>query len=340
MDSVINQTLDDIEIICINDASTDNSLDILREYEQKDSRVKIINLEQNSGVSAARNKGLDAAVGEYLGFIDPDDEIDLNFHEELYKKAKEDDADIVKCSRTTIEKDGTLKKECLNDKIRKNGKYSFTHDWQTAIYRHSLIKENNICFNEDLINGEDSVFLFSLIFKTDKISLIDNVEYRYFRRNGSLNAKILPLASIESANKSLSIRMDMINESDLFEKDKNLYISLFNGRIYAMFGNTLFQNDSPEAKKMCAKWLIDTYNKCKDKELLDSVFKYKYFLYFIKKQKVNTLAKIFKRFSTKDELKSCCQKPLTKRQRKFSITKQGRYKVITLFDNQIAIKIK
>ena len=86
LDSLINQTLSDIEIICINDCSTDNSLEILEEYASKDERIKIIDLKENQGAAAARNKGLEIAKGEYLGFVDPDDYVDLNFYEELYKK--------------------------------------------------------------------------------------------------------------------------------------------------------------------------------------------------------------------------------------------------------------
>ena len=95
LDSLINQTLEDIEIICVNDGSTDNSAEILNEYAQKDCRIKIIN-QDNAGLSAARNTGINAANGEYIGYVDSDDWIDLNFYEKLYNAAKDTDADIVK----------------------------------------------------------------------------------------------------------------------------------------------------------------------------------------------------------------------------------------------------
>lgn len=83
LNSVICQTLKDIEIICVNDGSTDNSQQILKEYAQKDERIKIVD-KKNGGLSSARNAGLDAATGEYCYFLDSDDWIELNTLEKLY----------------------------------------------------------------------------------------------------------------------------------------------------------------------------------------------------------------------------------------------------------------
>ena len=96
LDSVCNQTLQDIEIICINDCSTDGSLEILREYAGKDNRIKLIELFENGGAAKARNIGIDIAHGEYIGFVDSDDFVDLDFYEKLYNKAVETGADAVK----------------------------------------------------------------------------------------------------------------------------------------------------------------------------------------------------------------------------------------------------
>ena len=93
--SVCSQTLRDIEIICVNDCSPDNSLEILQEYASKEERIKIINFEQNQGVSIARNEAIKVAQGEYIAFCDSDDTISLNFCEALYNKAKQDNAQVV-----------------------------------------------------------------------------------------------------------------------------------------------------------------------------------------------------------------------------------------------------
>ena len=94
LNSVINQTLKDLEIICVNDGSIDNSLKIMKEYALKDPRIKILS-QKNQGVSEARNFGIKNATGEYVAFLDADDCVSLDFYEKLYTKAKETNSDIV-----------------------------------------------------------------------------------------------------------------------------------------------------------------------------------------------------------------------------------------------------
>lgn len=95
MESVTRQTLKDIEIICINDGSTDGSLEILKEYAEKDSRIVLVDKE-NEGYGVGMNIGLDKATGEYIGIVEPDDFVPLNMYEDLYNIAKENDLDFVK----------------------------------------------------------------------------------------------------------------------------------------------------------------------------------------------------------------------------------------------------
>lgn len=95
LDSCINQTLEDIEIICVDDASPDNSIKILEEYQQRDSRIKIIRHEKNKNLGAARNTGLANATGEYIWFVDSDDYIDIKACQILYDAIKEFDVDML-----------------------------------------------------------------------------------------------------------------------------------------------------------------------------------------------------------------------------------------------------
>ena len=95
LDSLINQTLEDIEIICVNDGSTDGSLSILREYESNDSRVKVID-KPNAGYGQTMNVGMDVASGEYVGVVDSDDCVATDMYERLYQIAKQEDLELIK----------------------------------------------------------------------------------------------------------------------------------------------------------------------------------------------------------------------------------------------------
>ncbi len=140
LDSVCNQTLKDIEIICVNDCSSDDSLAILQEYASQDNRIKIINFTQNKGVAIARNTAIDEAKGEYIGFVDSDDYIDLDFYEKLYNKAVETGAEVAIGGCYIENENGTRQKNILIDnflqQVSKN-KMVFSELFTLAIYnRH------------------------------------------------------------------------------------------------------------------------------------------------------------------------------------------------------------
>ena len=97
LNSVLSQTLDDIEVILINDASTDRTLEIVEWYLQKDSRIKLININERKGQGFARNRGIEIATGEYIGFVDSDDFIESDMFECLYNSAKTNNTDISMC---------------------------------------------------------------------------------------------------------------------------------------------------------------------------------------------------------------------------------------------------
>ena len=276
LDSLVNQTLKDIEIILIDDCSTDNSLNIAREYAQKDSRIKLIELAANQGAAVARNKGLEIAQGEYLGFVDPDDDLDLNFYEELYKKASPKKLDIVKSQRIKIEEDGSKKKGILNESIRKmKSIYYFTYEWQTAIYKASIIYNNNIHFPPKIRKAQDVVFLNEVVLKTKTYAVIDNVNYYYYKREGSLDAKKIPIDKIKSALLASEYILKSVNNAYIegILKDKE-YIKLYYRRLLVIPKHTIHQNDSKTAKTLCIKKFIKLFKQCKLQTKLKNYFKY------------------------------------------------------------------
>lgn len=300
MDCLLNQTMPDLEFICIDDCSTDNSLSILREYEQKDSRFKIIALEVNGGAAVARNKGLEIATGEYLGFIDPDDSIDLNYYEELYQKAKETNSDIVKCKRKELYQDGTVITSKLNKKIKIN-KYNFTYEWTTAIYRASIVFENNIRFPDECTKAQDIVFLNRIILKAKNIELTENVFYYYYKRNNSLNSETIPLKSIKSACTARILMAKDLNASGIYEEDKKQYIENYTHTINTLF-YTLFQNNTEQARSCCANNFIELYHLTLDKNLLEKYLLYPVFIKYAKEKNLSKLSKIFENAKTRDEI--------------------------------------
>lgn len=181
LDSVVNQSYKNIEIICVNDGSTDNSLKILNEYA-KDNRVKIID-KRNGGVSSARNVGLDNAKGEYISFVDSDDYIELNTYEICHNNLSNGDYDILtfgyvnepaKELRTIIPGDFDA---CEFLDLRFPIGYSVN-----SIYKKKIIDENNIRFDENVSIGEDNLFILMFLLKSSKLRLIDNRFYHYVDR--------------------------------------------------------------------------------------------------------------------------------------------------------------
>lgn len=326
LDSVLGQTLKDIEVICIDDCSTDNSLSVLRDYAQKDARLTVINLKKNKGAAYARNRGLEVAKGEFLGFVDPDDYIDSDYYEKLYNKAIEDNADMVKCVRKTVHIDGSITTSNLNDRIKTN-KYNFTYEWTSVIYKTSLVFSNNITFPEECRKAQDVVFLNRCLLKSEKLTFIDDVYYYACKREDSLNAKKIPIQSIKSALLATSLILQNINTSNLFEKGLKYYLQWYSCRLYVILRTTMLQNDSLECKRLCAEALIENFYNCKDIEGLKKIFSYKWMLPYIKKKNSKKLCRLFTKIKTVNDLH---KRPQFWYERIFSVTNIGIHKVITI----------
>ena len=200
LDSITNQTVKDIEIICIDDGSTDNSPKILKEYQKKDSRIKIITKE-NGGQASARNLGIKEAQGEYIAFIDSDDFIEPEMLEKLYTKAMDNNLDIAMCKIATYNnqtkeiKDNVwyymlgifrdFEKEIFNHKDTKEFTCNIAVTPYNKIYKTSLIKDNDILFPEGLI-FEDEKFFYDTYLRAKRVSIIPEFLYYYrVNRKGS-----------------------------------------------------------------------------------------------------------------------------------------------------------
>lgn len=190
LNSCLQQTLFDIEIICVNDGSTDNSLALLEEYAKRDYRVIIVNKE-NGGLSSARNAGLEVATGEIIMFLDSDDSIAENACERVWVEAKEGQYDILAFSSsyfpTQPEPDQWLKHRLHVYTSRRDG---FEPDilfmnngakpfvWRQA-FRKAFLDEHKLTFDETVKFGEDTVFDMEAYPLAEKFAFIEDALYNY-----------------------------------------------------------------------------------------------------------------------------------------------------------------
>ena len=192
LDSLVAQTLSDIEIICVNDGSTDSSVQILDAYQKKDTRIKVIN-QINSGVSEARNVGLRQATGEYIGFVDPDDFVEPDFYEKLYNSAIENGCDIACAS--VIRENNKKKKVLIKYDEQKTAntvkeKFELAHlpehcyIWNKIYNREKLLK-SGITFRRDMVY-EDMIYTPDVVAELGNLVTIPNVWYHYWIHNVSI----------------------------------------------------------------------------------------------------------------------------------------------------------
>jgi glycosyltransferase involved in cell wall biosynthesis len=204
IESLINQTYTKIEIIIINDGSTDSSGDICDLYSKRDNRVKVIH-KINEGVSIARNLGIKESTCEYIIFVDSDDYVSLNMCERLLKKIQGTNYDMVV--------GGYQRNFTFNNHIKKvqkvspnissiNSREEFKLHWGNLfskslfnapwgkLYKSVYLKEHKVCFNEDLDCGEDLLFNLDVLGHIDKIGIVNEIVYFYIStENESLSNK-------------------------------------------------------------------------------------------------------------------------------------------------------
>lgn len=198
--SVINQTYKELEIICVDDGSTDGSELILDELAKRDSRIRAIH-KKNGGESSARNVGLKVMTGEYVGFMDCDDWIEPDMYEKLVSIAVENEVDIVASAwfkdfdKESVRIENQLpvlpkvfgKEELLRYLYMRDSYRGFTYMWN-KLYKKSLFCDNDdefILFDEDLVLGGDVLCLGRLALKTQRAFYLDEAFYHYYQRNTS-----------------------------------------------------------------------------------------------------------------------------------------------------------
>jgi glycosyltransferase involved in cell wall biosynthesis len=226
--SVATQSLQDIEIICLDLASTDGSKEMVQEYSITDSRVKLISLSDGAGTAAARNHGIEQARGEYLGFVDSDYWPYQDFYAKLYAAAHEDNADVAKGNYRYWDIDGRSQPVgyWMNDAIRKH-KINFPFAFCSAIYLKKFIDNYCIHFPEKEIEVEDQIFSLKIAKFCNKIAIVDDAEINIIADSHLLTDHTQAIQSIFAKFGRLSIILDIINNDKSITERSYTYIVAF-----------------------------------------------------------------------------------------------------------------
>lgn len=280
IESLVNQTFKNIEIILINDGSTDNSKKICENWMDKDNRIKLIN-QENKGLADARNKGIKYARGKYIGFVDSDDWITNNMYENLYDIIKRFNADIscakfekVKSEDEIIEKldnsikiysnEDSLKKLCTFDNYKETG--IITQVWN-KLYKSELFRE--IKFPSGKVY-EDAYVTYKLLFNSKRVVEINQIYYYYYQRSGSImlsklndkklisydyernmfkylldkNSKVIPYALKKYIVSYFTLYNKLLNNYDVSEESKTKCINNLKNDIRSDFKDLIKYSDS------------------------------------------------------------------------------------------------
>ena len=198
LQSLIDQSLEEIEIIAVDDGSTDNSYQILLEYAQKDTRIKVFR-QKNLKQGAARNQGIAVSNGEYIGFVDADDWIDKDYFEKLYITSINNNADIAVASilkhkqrynKYSVFYSKVKTADTMNEKLKIcfDKKQKFFYCWN-KLCKASVIKNNNITFPENIVY-EDALFALKILFHANRVVSVPNIKYHYVENlNSTINLK-------------------------------------------------------------------------------------------------------------------------------------------------------
>ena len=269
LDTIINQTLKEIELICVDDESTDSSLKILKEYQKKDPRIKVIK-KKHSNAGESRNIGMEKAKGEYFLFLDSDDFFDLDLCKKTYERAKANDLDILLFGAYTYDNQTKEKEKNLwildkefipekdvfsaKDAAKRLFHMSTPNPW-SKLYKRSFIMEKGLKFQE-MQNSNDIFFVESAISSAERMGALE--EYLvYYRVNQTTNLQSNKQKNPVAFLKAYGALYDYLVEKDLFNTFKESYYSLVISALVYNYNST----KTDEAKERILKYYFDVFLK-------------------------------------------------------------------------------
>ncbi len=239
LDCIVNQTLKDIEIICIDDGSTDNTLSILNEYAEHDNRIKVVAKPQNEGLAVARNESLALAKGKYIAFIDSDDLIDLDLFKLAYELAEKEKSDMViwdyaifyndKDLVLNRNKPSQIDKISVNDKVSLLKRPAFT---AIKLIRTDIVKKLNISFPKGLTR-QDIPIHWILCTQLDNVSVLAKRLYYYRQQPNATTHKtdrrLFDIASV------MGIVESYLKDTNIFDNYKYTFLESQLNMLFGMY---------------------------------------------------------------------------------------------------------
>lgn len=267
IESLINQTYDNIEIILVDDGSTDNSHNICKNYAQKDNRIKLIHKE-NGGLSDARNVGIENATGKYITFVDSDDWLSYDYCEIMVKHMNEENVDIVMAKLVSVYNDDYVfvHKSNYNKNVYTNlealEKFEDTVNVVAVakLYKKELF--NNLRYKVGKIH-EDEFMFHKIFFEAKNVLALDSALYAYRQRENSITTAKYSLKRLD-ALEALEDRMIFYDENKLYElkeKTRAVYMYFLKKNIKEIVGNDI--DDKEKYIENLMNKLKDNYKVCK-----------------------------------------------------------------------------
>lgn len=310
IESIIKQTLKEIEIILVDDGSVDNSGVICDEYSALDKRITVIH-QENKGAGKARNTGLAKAKGEYIGFVDSDDWIEQNMFEIMYNSAKTDKLDIIRCNTVIHEMNEKriswtpldIKQVCDEALIKSKiipmliapeyeGRYAerLLKGCVCCIFLREMLKKNNIQFR-DIRNGQDALFTIEGMWHSERLRLLPDVLYHYIKQeSGSLSISMTKYRNYNQRKQSRKIIEDLVSNTKYsniyqkrFEQEDRRFVYL-DARIATIYNKDA---DKKDKIKLLKELLNSEESKIAfSKKINDKLPLQLYMLYFLIKHKM------------------------------------------------------
>lgn len=279
--SILNQTYKDIEVILIDDGSTDGSGSLCDMYMEKDNRIKVIH-QENSGPSSARNAGIQAASGEYLQFVDGDDTIDPDMTKTLVASIADGHQlvicgykNMVKCNNQWVSdevfrfnKPGSFEKKEFLEMFGELYRDYYIHFNWNKLYITSIIRDHTLQFDGDIIRGEDMLFNLKYLEKCSRIKIIEQAFYNYMTSNNESITSTFRPDLFENQQLLFQRTREFLWRNQAYTPENGELVETFyTTRIVACFSNLFHPKSNMSARQIQKQILIIMWDKCVNEQL-------------------------------------------------------------------------